>query len=221
MSSHAEVGVTAGGPLDPADPARVLLWDADGVLQHPSGDAAATWLTRLDAWGGKGFAEAVFAAEKPALRGEARFRDVLDELLATWPGATADVDDLLGLWEEVERDDAAIALVEEVAASGVSCVLATNQQDYRRDFLRENFGYDDVFARSFYSCDLGAMKPEPEYFARVLAALDVAAVDAATIGFVDDSAANVETARRLGIRAVHHDPSTGVDGLRQVLGMPS
>lgn len=198
-------------PLDRERPVHVLLWDADGVLQHPRHE----WAPRLDAWGGPGFAEALFAAEVPALRGEVPFRDALEDLLTRWPGFTADVDDLLGLWEQVDGDDEAVALVRDVAASGVRCVLATNQQDHRKAHLRRVFGYDDVFERSFYSCDLGTMKPEVAYFEGVLAALGV---EADQVGFVDDSRGNVQAALGLGIRAVHHVPATGVRGLRRVLG---
>jgi len=151
----------------------------------------------------------------PALRGEVPFREALAQLLIEWPDVAASVEDLLELWEQVDRDDDAIALVREVAATGVTCVLATNQQDHRKAYLRRRFGYDDVFTRSFYSCDLGARKPERAYFERVLEALDL---PAERVGFVDDVEANVEAARELGIRAVHHDPTSGVTGLRAALG---
>lgn len=213
MTSAADVTVEVR-PLDSARPVSVLLWDADGVLQHPRHE----WRPRLETWGGPGFAEALFAAELPALRGEEPFRKSLERLLRERPDVTAGVGDLLGLWEQVDGDPAAVALVGEVAASGVTCVLATNQQDHRKAFLRRTFGYDDVFERSFYSCDVGAMKPEPAYFERVLEGLGIPLADADTVGFVDDSRANVETARGLGIRAVHHDPATGVGGLRRDLG---
>jgi len=214
MTHAADTLATDARPLDPARPVRVLLWDADGVLQHPHHE----WAPRLQAWGGPGFAQALFAAEVPALRGEAPFRDCLSELLLDWPEVTASVDDLLGLWEQVDSDDDALGLVREVAGTGVTCVLATNQQDHRKAYLRRRFGYDDLFARSFYSCDLGAMKPERAYFERVLEALDIAPEDAGDVGFVDDNAANVATALDLGIRAVHHDPTSGVAGLRADLG---
>jgi putative hydrolase of the HAD superfamily len=214
MTVRAGSDTVVDRPLDPARPVSVMLWDADGVLQHPRHE----WAPRLEAWGGPGFAEALFAAEVPALRGETAFRSSLAGLLLDWPAVTASVDDLLGLWELVDPDDEAVELVRAVAASGVSCVLATNQQDHRKEYQRARFGYDELFVRSFYSCDLGAMKPERAYFERVLWALGVPAEDAGEVGFVDDNRANVDTALELGIRAVHHDPSTGVAGLRHTLG---
>lgn len=214
MSSSAVLGTVDDRPLIAGRPVSVLLWDADGVLQHPRHE----WAPRLAEWGGAGFAEALFAAEVPALRGEVPFRDALAELLTGWPDVTADVDDLLSLWEQVEADPEALRLVGQVAGSGVRCALATNQQDHRKAYLRRRFGYDEVFEQSFYSCDVGAMKPEAAYFERVLESLGADAVD---VGFVDDVAANVEAARRLGIRAVRHDPRSGVTGLRSALGWPA
>ena len=213
--SHAAVLDTADDrPLLAARPVSVLLWDADGVIQHPRHE----WAPRLAAWGGEGFAEALFAAEVPALRGEVTFRQALTDLLVVWPDVTAGVDDLLSLWERVDPDPEAVALVGEVARAGVRCVLATNQQDHRPASLPARFAYDDVFEQSYYWGDLGARNPEVPYFERVLAAL---AVDPSDVGFVDDVVANVEGARSLGIRAVHHDPRSGVTGLRAALGWPA
>lgn len=215
MTLGADIDIVVDRPLDAARPVRILLWDADGVLQHPRHE----WRPRLETWGGPGFASALFAAEVPALRGEMPFRKCLSELLVEWPDVTATVDDLLELWEQVDLDKDAVQLVHEVAASGVTCVLATNQQDHRKEFLRRTFGYDDVFAESFYSCDLGARKPEAAYFERVLEALGIPADRVDEVGFVDDNHDNVATALGLGIRAVHHDPDSGVTGLRAALGL--
>ncbi len=186
---------------------RALLWDADGVLQHaPDG-----WRPVLDAAGGPGFAEEVFAAEGPALRGEATLRDTLADVLVRFPGASVGVDDLLALWERAVLDDDAMALVAEVRSTGVLAVLATNQQDHRRAWMREALGLDRHFDRVFYSCDMGLLKPDPAYFRHILDDLGLGAHEAA---FVDDSADNVESARSVGIRAVHHDPASGPTVLR-------
>lgn len=200
---------------------RAVLWDADGVLQHghpaPGHGGAPveepSWPERLAAIGGPDFAEALFAAEKPALRGEEPFRAAIEELLDT-RGLTVYADDVLALWDDVHLDPAAFEVVDRVRAQGISCVLATNQQDYRVRLMREDLGYDAHFDRTYYSSEVGAMKPDAEYFRRVLADLEIPS--AATL-FIDDSAANVESARSLGINAERHDPTSGVDGLRAAL----
>ena len=81
-------------------PVEVLLWDCDGVLQHGRFD----WRARLDGEVGDGFADRVFEAELPALRGERPLREVLEELLHVVreerdhvPVTVADLLDILSL----------------------------------------------------------------------------------------------------------------------------
>jgi putative hydrolase of the HAD superfamily len=186
---------------------RALLWDADGVLQHtPVG-----WVEALDTAGGPGFAEAVFEAELGAMRGWEPLRLTLQRVLDSWPDARTDVPALLDLWERAVVDQAAMELVGEVRAAGVHCALATNQQDHRREWMRDHLGHDARFDRVYYSCEVGAMKPEPEFFHHIL---DDLGLPPAAVGFVDDSAVNVQAALDVGLRAVRHDPASGVDKLR-------
>jgi len=186
---------------------RAVLWDADGVLQHGPAD----WRADLDAVDGPRFADAVLAAEGPALRGEQPLRDALQRVLRAWPGATVDVEDLLPLWEQAVVDREALLLVDQVRASGVTCALATNQHDVRRAWMRDTLRLDPHFDAVYYSCELGTVKPEPAFFGRMLADLGLRPTE---VGFVDDSPANVEGARAAGLRAVRHDPASGAPALR-------
>lgn len=186
---------------------RALLWDADGVLQHtPVG-----WVEALDGAGGPGFAEAVFAAEQAAMCGLEPLRVTLQRLLDGWPEPRTDVATLLALWERAVVDPEAVALVEQVRRGGVTCALATNQQDHRRAWMRDHLGHDRRFDRVYYSCELGVAKPEPAFFERIL---DDLRLDAGDVGFVDDSRANVDAAGRVGLQAVWHDPASGAEALR-------
>ena len=188
-------------------PVEVLLWDCDGVLQH----GRFNWRVRLDSTVRPGFAEQVFRAELPALRGERPLRAVLTDLLEDEgedPPVT--VEDLLGIWEQFDLDPEAVAVLTAVRRLGVPCLLATNQQDHRVRHMREVRGYDDLVDGSYYSSELGAMKPDPEFFERILEDLDM---PADRVGFVDDVPANVEAALSVGIRAVRHDPASGAEGL--------
>lgn len=181
---------------------RAILWDADGVLQHSPGD----WREELDAAGGPGFAQAVFLAELPPLRGEEQLRDALHRVLRTWPQTTTSIEDLIDLWERAVVDDDALDLVAQVRAQGVGCYLATNQQDHRRAWMRDELGIDEHFDEVFYSAELGAMKPDPAFFTAIL---DRIGLPPAQVGFVDDNVDNVATARALGIQAIQHDPQSG------------
>jgi putative hydrolase of the HAD superfamily len=67
------------------------------------------------------------------------------------------------------------------------------------------------FERVFASHELGARKPAPESYLHVLREMDVLPSD---VTFFDDVEANVEAARRLGMRAYRVE---GVDALRSCL----
>ena len=193
-----------------SQPVEVLLWDCDGVLQHGRFD----WRSRLDGAVRPGFARRVFEAELPALRGERPLREVLEELLRLEREQSdhvpISVEDLLSIWEQFDLDPEAIAVLMAVRDLGVPCMLATNQQDHRVRHMREVRGYDDLVDGSYYSSEIGAMKPDRIFFERVLDDLGMAGKQ---VGFVDDVPANVESARSVGIRAVLHDPESGAEGL--------
>ena len=195
------------------DTVEVLLWDCDGVLQHGRSD----WRARLDGEVRPGFAERVFEAELPALRGERSLRAVLEDLLeqeAARGHTTVTVEELLSIWEQFDLDPEAVAVLTAVREHGVRCLLATNQQDHRVRHMREERGYDDLVDGSYYSSELGAMKPDPAFFDHIL---DDLALPGDRVGFVDDLEPNVKAARSVGIRAVRHDPASGAAGLLRAL----
>ncbi|WP_226344793.1 HAD family hydrolase [Agilicoccus flavus] len=191
---------------------HTVLFDADGLLQHP----AAGWAERLSGFDDgdpEGFLVALWEAERPALEGRETLRDSVTRLLASRGLDEGRADEVCALWDNIEVDQEAWQLVRDVADAGVACHLATNQQSYRRDLMID-LGYGDLVEHAFYSCDLGHAKPDPEYFRAILARLD-AGPDG--VVFVDDRVDNVEAARSVGLDAHVHDPSTGAEGLRGVL----
>ena len=69
--------------------------------------------------------------------------------------------------------------------------------------------YDGEFDSAYISCELGVAKPAGEFFRRILADLGAAPDE---VFFVDDTEANVEGARRVGLRAMHWRHEDGLDG---------
>ncbi|WP_018155680.1 HAD family hydrolase [Demetria terragena] len=188
---------------------KAVLWDADGVLQHGTQD----WHQRFTELGGPGFARAVFKAEEPSLRGEEPLRKGIAALLTEWK-IDLTVEAMLELWTHVRLDQEAFELIAQVRNAGTPCYLATNQQDYRVDFMRNELGYDRHFDGTYYSSEVGAMKPEPAYFEHVLKDLGLEPHHAV---FIDDNPPNIDAAKAIGIRAFHHEPTAGVAGLRRIL----
>lgn len=186
---------------------KAILWDCDGVLQHPAHD----WDDALSRLGGAEFTAALFEAEHAALRGARSLRDVVADLVDLHPVAVS-VEDVLALWSLFEADEPAWRVVDDARAAGVRCVLATNQQDIRVELMRHERKYDDRVDGAYYSSEIGHMKPSREFFEAILADLGIEAQEAL---FVDDVLSNIESARSLGIVAVHHDPASGAAELRR------
>lgn len=200
---------------------RAVLWDADGVLQHlPAG-----WEASMRPVVGhlvddvETFLAEAFAAERPALTGDARWVEVLPVLLERW-GIADSYDDALRVWLTIEPVAETRALVSALRAAGVRCYLATNQDEHRGRHMHENLGYAELFDDTFYSYELRVAKPDPAYFRAVLDRLGLPADD---VLFVDDNAANVDSARGVGLRAEQWHVDDGIEALREHLlahGLP-
>ncbi len=66
------------------------------------------------------------------------------------------------------------------------------------------------FTPRIFSCDIGAVKPDPAIYRSVIATLGA---DPGSIVFVEDRSENVSTAARLGMRAVLFTGPSVFDGL--------
>ncbi|WP_103063442.1 HAD family hydrolase [Actinomyces qiguomingii] len=190
-------------------PVRAVLLDADGVLQL----IGTPWEQALTESGGELFSRRLLAEEGPALMGEEDLRTLLARLVEELE-LTTGVEDLLELWWRATPDPLAWQTVRDLKAAGYTTVLATNQQRERRAWMRSALGYDGLCDVDAYSCTLGVAKPSPDYFRTVLELVGASPQEAL---FVDDNAANVDTAAALGIRTILHPADAGGDLLRHEL----
>ena len=208
MITAASSESSSAPPLPPlgTTAVRAVLLDADGVLQL----IGTPWYRALSAGGGEAFARALLSGEVPALSGKESLRDLLERLVVEL-GLSKDADALMVLWRRATPDPPAWRLVRDLRAAGYLTVLATNQHEERREWMRTALGYDGLCDVDAYSCLLGAAKPDPDYFR---AALEMAGVGAGEALFVDDSAENIVAATALGLRTLHHPTDAGGRVLR-------
>ncbi|MBY5556846.1 HAD-IA family hydrolase [Rhizobium leguminosarum] len=92
-------------------------------------------------------------------------------------------------------------LLEELATlrqSGITLLLATNQEHRRARYLMEQIGLNAHFDDIIYSAALGHSKPSPDFFRL---ATERAGVLPGEIAFIDDMAVNIEAARQFGWNA--------------------
>jgi HAD superfamily hydrolase (TIGR01509 family) len=182
-------------------PPRAVLFDADGVLQR-----TAAWREDLsDQVGDENEArnerllDDIAQAEGPrTLTGEADLDHSLIKVLDRYDDVDLPVEAVHEAWHAIEVHEDVLDGVRSLAGRGVIRALTTNQNEPRAAWMRENLPYDELFDAQFYSCEMGLAKPDPAYFTHVLEALGVRPEDAL---FMDDTAENVESAARLGLRA--------------------
>lgn len=112
--------------------------------------------------------------------------------------------------------DASVAIVEELSANGVRLLALTN-------WGRETFAMSEprlTFLRHFEGVVVsgreGVVKPDPAIF-EILCRRH--GVDPATAVFVDDSAANIATARALGFHTVHFRDGASCRAELRALGL--
>ena len=182
-------------------PIRAVLFDADGVLQHGSAGDLPPRLERALGFVPdplEPFIRDVLDAERPALAGQADLITLLESVVSKW-GAPGKARALAETWWHcIDPDAHVFSLIDQLRRQGLPCVLATNQQRYRADYMRTTLGYDAHFERSFYSWELGCVKPEPRYFEKMVASL---ALPPEQLLFIDDLEPNVLAARGVGLQA--------------------
>lgn len=192
-------------------PVRHVLLDADDVLQELPGG----WHAALEVYCGKRteeFLAAIAVAEAPSLRGEVPgFFPALKKLVKKHKVSASPLELLLLVWQRIEVLPHTVDLVADLRGRGYGVHLATNQPPERAAYMRQKLGYDKLFDTSFYSCAVGAAKPDPEYFRKVLAALGA---EPGEVGFVDDREANVAAAREVGLVAHRWQYGDDVEVLR-------
>lgn len=194
---------------------QAVLFDADGVLQQPveDGRERLASLCGVDARREE-FVRDFLSAEMPCLRGDADMADTIAEVLKKWDSPYSVEQAIETHTKIVAMNPESIEVVHALRKSGVPAYLATNQHEYRARYMSEVFGYADIFDGEFYSCRLGAKKPEPDYFHAVLKSLPY---PPERLLFIDDRDQNVAAAQSVGIHGVEYEIGTGVEALRAIL----
>ncbi|MGO6682784.1 HAD-IA family hydrolase [Rhizobium leguminosarum] len=146
---------------------------------------------------------------------EPRLGDVLAKIA---PHLSADT--LIDYWfENDSRLDR--SLLEELATlrqSGITLLLATNQEHRRARYLMEQIGLNAHFDDIIYSAALGHSKPSPDFFRL---ATERAGVLPSEIAFIDDMAVNIEAARQFGWNAAQWTAGATLGGAFPVFARPA
>ena len=179
---------------------KVILFDADGVLTLP--EEVFTVMYSKSHGLDTGPFEQFFRSEWEAIvTGKQDLKETIaaNPELWQWNGST---DELLEYWFKTEdvRNEELLTLIGELKQQGLSCYLATDQERYRGEYMK-NVMFKDLFDGYFISSELGVTKTDPKFFELIIEQFKHTHPDLlpSEIVFYDDSRSKVDTACSVGI----------------------
>ena len=120
-------------------------------------------------------------------------------------------EDFIDIWNRLLGSNDEIAPLVEELKPDHALVLGSNTDRIHFSYSTRHFPVLRLFERYFLSYEMGVVKPDPEFFQKILDAL---AVSPESCLFVDDRPENVASARDVGITALRFE---GCQKLRQDL----
>jgi putative hydrolase of the HAD superfamily len=139
-----------------------------------------------------------------------------EQTIAQLLGVTAD--GLLGrALADLRPRPEVLDLVRRARAAGVPVGVLSNSWGSGKYDPYKGYDLTDNFDAVVISDEVGLRKPDPEIYLRTAAEMGVAAEECV---FVDDTAANLPAAEKLGMAVVHfEDPAAGVTEIERLLGI--
>lgn len=196
---------------------RVVIFDADGVLITPTKLFAAQYAEE-HGYDQASFQEFFLGDFKQAIEGKVDLKELIIKHRAIWHWE-ADPQILLDQWFATENviDHELLGVIASVQDSGLPVFMATNQERYRAQYLREVM-FPDVFQEIFVSSEIGCEKKNPRYWDYVLADLRRRwpELQPEQVLFFDDSPDSLHGAIQAGINAQLYQ---GVEHVKSTLNL--
>ena len=196
---------------------KAVLFDADGVLTLPE-EVFSVVYAKSHGLDPEPFEQFFRNDWKPIVTGKKDLKEAIlsNPELWQWDGAA---DDLLKYWFETEdvQNDELVELIRKIKSQGIPCYLATEQEVYRGDYMK-NVMFKDLFDGYFVTAELGVSKTEPQFFEMIIDELKLQYPDIQPreIIFFDDSQSKVDTACSVGINGQLY---TSVDQVKSFLSV--
>lgn len=197
---------------------RVVIFDVGGVLvRTPNRASRQKWETRLGLpdWATDSL---VFDSEMGT---KAQLGLITEEELWEWIGQELKLPavDLIefrtDFWAGDVLDDQLVALIRRLRPRYQTAVIS-NFNNSLREILKSEYPIMDAFDLIVCSAEEKVMKPDPEIFQR---ALDRLGREPSEAVFIDDSEANVQAARKIGLQAIHFKPNLDIASELVALGV--
>lgn len=178
---------------------KVIIFDADGVL-IPHTRKFSTLLQEDFGIPLEKTAEFFSGPFQDCLVGKADLKETVSRYLDSW-GWDKGVDAFLDIWFEAQHgmDEDLVKYVQELRRKGILCLLATNNEKYRFQYILDKTGFANSFDKTYSSAHLGHKKPDQEFFEKILR--DLKNIKKEEMLFWDDDIKNIKGAKDFGINA--------------------
>ncbi|WP_435105118.1 HAD family hydrolase [Arhodomonas sp. AD133] len=146
------------------------------------------------------------------------FADAIREKQAQYPRYASAISAYFDRWPEMLGGLHAdtLAVLRDVRASGAPLYALTNWSHETFPVARARYEFLDWFRGIVVSGEAGLVKPDPRIYRCLLDRYGVTPVGTV---FIDDSPANVEAARDLGMTGIHFAGAADLRGELQALGV--
>lgn len=178
---------------------KVIIFDADGVLVHGKRKFSIT-LAKKHGISLETTLPFFTGPFQECLAGNSDLKKIILPYLKKW-GWDKGADVLLNYWFSLESktDKELIKYIKELRKKGIECLLATNNEKYRFQYMMDKMGFMNIFDKTYASAHLGHKKPDQKFFEKIYKKLKN--ISKKEILFVDDSVENIEGAKKFGIHA--------------------
>lgn len=143
--------------------------------------------------------------------GRAQTADVLREINAKVPDLTLTEDEFHALWNATFRENEEMAALLQLLKKDRPLYLLSNTNDSHYTYLERQHNVSRHFEELILSYLVGSSKPEEAIYREVLTRSGLKAEECL---FVDDLAANIEAASKLGMNTIRF---VGIDDLKERL----
>ena len=173
---------------------QCVIFDNDGVVGN-SPEMFSEWYSREHNFPLEKMIPFFTSRFQECMTGHADLKQELKQVLPSW-GWNQSVDEFMELWFDRESsvDSSVVALVQDLKSRGFVCCMATNQEKYRLEYLR-NHVFHNLFDQVYCSAEIGVKKKDPKFWEFVCKEVyDRYGLGQKNMFFTDDEEENVSVA---------------------------
>ena len=192
---------------------KCILFDADGVIIHS--EMFSLQYQRKYNVSNDNMIPFFIGEFQECMVGKADLIESIKPWLVKWKW-NGTVEEFLQLWFEAENkvDNQIIETIKKLKKKGIKCYLATNQEKYRTQYIKDHMKFEEIFNHVFSSADIGHRKPEKEFYEFILNEIkNEHKIYPHEILYFDDSQKNIDEAKKLDIESHLYEDYDGFESI--------